>query len=114
LKTPPDVSDEFEPCPDIPGAFVWKPRWTPKQESEIAAGAEALRQSMSQLRQLRDQFDLSQEELAVVLGMSQSAISKMERKTEPRLSVIRKVIEHKGGTLKVVVTFDGKDTVLPI
>lgn len=97
----------------IRNAVAWRPEWSPEKELEIAAGVEELRRSNSALRDLRESLGISQEELADVLGMTQSNISKIEAKDEPRLSVLRRLVEHKGGRLKLVIEMDGKDTEWP-
>jgi DNA-binding transcriptional regulator YiaG len=113
LSNPPGFEEEFEPFPDIPGTVRWIKKWTPEEEVEIAAGVEELRRNMSLLRQIREDLGLSQEELAEVLGVSQSNVSKMEARPEPRLSVLSKLVAHKGGRLKIMIEMNGKETEWP-
>ncbi len=95
-------------------AVEWRPNWTPEEEREIEAGVVELRARMSALRAFREQLGLSQEDLAVMLGVTQSNVSKMEAKAETRLSVLRRLVEHKGGRLKLIAEFDGKALELPL
>lgn len=92
----------------------WGPEWSHEDEREIEAGVIKLRKSMSALRALREQLGVSQEELAAILGVTQSNVSKMEVSAKPRISVLRKLIEHKGGRLRIVAEFDGKETDLSL
>jgi len=86
----------------------WRPEWTPKEEKQVEAAVSELRRRISTLKALRQQLGLSQAELSEILETSQSNVSKMETKGEPRLSVLRKIIEHKGGRLRLIAEFDGE------
>jgi ribosome-binding protein aMBF1 (putative translation factor) len=91
----------------------WRPNWTPEEEKEVEAAVAHLRRNISALRTLRERLGLSQAELSEILGTSQSNVSKMEARNEPRLSVLRKLVGHRGGRLKIVAEFDGKELELP-
>ena len=54
------------------------------------------------LSTLRRQMGFTQVELAGRLGMSQSDLSKLERRSDVRLSTLRNYAEALGGTLRVV------------
>ena len=61
------------------------------------------------LRELRQARELSQEELAEVLGLNQATISKLERRTDMYLSSLRTFVEAMGGKLEITATFpDGQ------
>ena len=61
------------------------------------------------LKELRQARELSQEELAAVLGLNQATISKLERRTDMYLSSLRKFVEAMGGELEITATFpDGQ------
>jgi DNA-binding transcriptional regulator YiaG len=92
----------------------WRPEWTPDEEAAVQAAVEELRGRISALKALREMLGLSQVELSQILETTQSNVSKMEAKADPRLSEIRRVIEHRGGRLKVVAELGGKELVLPI
>ena len=68
-------------------------------EIEAEARAEAFEMS---LRELRESLGVSQERLAELTEMAQSAVSRMERRTDWRLSTLRKVVEALGGHLEVI------------
>lgn len=86
-----------------------RPR-TPEQEAAIAEDVRAtLRENA--LSQLRRRREITQQELAAALGVSQVNISRIEHEDEPQLSTMRRFVEALGGELIVQVrigdeTFD--------
>lgn len=61
------------------------------------------------LDELRTARRITQESLAKVLGVKQSAISKIERRTNMYVSTLESVIEAMGGRLEIEAVFpDGK------
>ncbi|MEN2804331.1 Antitoxin HigA1 [Mannheimia haemolytica] len=57
-----------------------------------------------QLSKLREELNLSQQQLATALGISQPAIAKLKQKdNDPRLSTLKRYIEAMGGKLKLAV-----------
>jgi DNA-binding Xre family transcriptional regulator len=58
-----------------------------------------------ELRRLREEKEISQEELARLLQMSQPAVSKMERRGDMSISTLRKIVAALGGELELVVRF---------
>ncbi len=83
----------------------WRPDWTPAEQKQVDEAASYLKAQVSLLKVLREQLGLSQLELSDILETTQSNVSKIEAKADPRLSVIRKLIEHQGGRLKIVAEF---------
>ena len=81
----------------------------PKERQEkIRVRTEELLEELP-LRELRQARELSQEELAAVLGLNQATISKLERRTDMYLSSLRKFVEAMGGELEITATFpDGQ------
>ncbi len=61
------------------------------------------------LYELRRALEISQEELAAELEISQSAISQLERADDLRLSTLRKYLESLGARLELVAVFDDDD-----
>ena len=61
------------------------------------------------LQELRQARSLSQEDLAAVLKVKQSTVSKMERETDMYLSTLRRFIRAMGGTLDLVARFPEGD-----
>ncbi len=63
------------------------------------------------LRQLRTAHALTQEQLARVLKVNQSEISKIEQRTDMYLSTLAGYIKAMGGTLELRAVFPRGDTV---
>jgi len=59
------------------------------------------------LRELRQAFALTQQQLADTLKINQAAISKMESQSDMYLSTLRRVLEAMGARLKIVAEFPG-------
>lgn len=87
---------------------------TPEEEAQVAEGVIGLRRQISLLKALRERLGLSQQELSEILETSQSNVSKIEARDDPRLSVIRKLVEHQGGRLKIVAEFPDRELELPL
>jgi len=62
-----------------------------------------------QLRELRQQTELSQVEIAVRLGVSQNRISRLEQGDLERTQIdtLRRYVEALGGEMRVEVSLDG-------
>jgi transcriptional regulator with XRE-family HTH domain len=58
--------------------------------------------------QLRRRKELTQEELAAVLGVSQENVSRIERAGEPQIDTLRRFVEALGGELIVQARIDGE------
>ena len=62
------------------------------------------------LQELRRARHLSQQTLAASMNIPQSAVSKMERRTDAYVSTLRNYLHAMGGELKIVATFpDGTE-----
>lgn len=57
------------------------------------------------LSELRRARELSQQTLAGVMGVSQSEVSKIERRSDVYLSTLRSFIEAMGGELVIIARF---------
>ena len=82
-----------------------------KRRKAIATRTKELIEEEATLRQLRELYAKSQEEIAKSLGVNQAAVSKLERRTDMHVSSLRKWIEALGGELEIVATFPGKHPV---
>lgn len=92
----------------------WNPEWSPDDEREIERIDAAIEEGVSQLKAVRMAFGLTQAELARILQTTQSNVSKLEMKGDLRLSVLRRLIEARGGRAHIVAEIDGKEFVLPL
>jgi DNA-binding XRE family transcriptional regulator len=81
--------------------------FSPEDEQEIAAEVRAMLRENA-LAQLRRRKEISQEELAAALGVSQVRVSSIERAGEPQLRTRRRFIEALGGELIVQAKIDGE------
>ena len=79
-------------------------KMSPEAQASAAEKAVAMIGEMA-LAELRGAREKSQEELAAILGMKQSSISKLERRADMYISSLRKFIEAMGGTLEIMARF---------
>ncbi len=56
------------------------------------------------LKQLRERWGISQQELAKILDISQPAVSKLENQQDFLLSTLRQYVESLGGKLEINAT----------
>lgn len=79
-----------------------------KMSPPARARAEALSRGMlaeMPLHELRQARQLSQEQLAEILGQRQASVSKLERRTDMYISTLRRFIEAMGGELHILARF---------
>ena len=79
-----------------------------KMSAESRARSEAKAKQLIQemaLDELRTARNLTQEHLAKVLGIEQSAVSKMERRTDVYVSTLADFIRAMGGALEIRAVF---------
>jgi transcriptional regulator with XRE-family HTH domain len=60
------------------------------------------------LRALREAMGLTQGELAQRIEITQSQLSKMERRDDHRISTLRRYVEALGGSLEICAVVNGK------
>lgn len=89
---------------EIEGAVEWRPEWSGEQLEHFKQLRAALAKEVSVMRQLRKAIGLSQVELAEILKMTQSNVSKLEVRGDPSLSVLRRMAAAKGGRLSLTLT----------
>lgn len=77
---------------------------SPAGRARIDIKKALLRQEMM-LHEVREAFRLTQETLGQTLNIDQSAIAKMEKRTDMYVSNLRRIIEAMGGELQVVARF---------
>jgi DNA-binding XRE family transcriptional regulator len=86
---------------------------SPEMRQEIEQGTKDLILEVEALRlkQLRERWGLSQQELAKILNISQPAVSKLEDRSDVMLSTLRQYVESLGGHLEILVTFPDRPTI---
>jgi transcriptional regulator with XRE-family HTH domain len=75
------------------------------QRAEVLARSRALIAEEIALGNLRKARKLTQERLAVLLGLGQDGVSRIESRSDMLLSTLRSYIEAMGGKLRLVVEF---------
>jgi DNA-binding Xre family transcriptional regulator len=86
-------------------------RFSPEEKQEIEEGTNKLREAMT-LQELREALHIQQGELGEMLGIKQAAVSRMERRSDIRLSRLRKAVEAMGGELVIMARFPNGDVCL--
>ena len=84
---------------------------SPERRARIEARKAMLREEMA-LHELRKAIGTSQEELAEKLQVLQPAIAKLERRSDIRISSLRKLIEAMGGSLEIKAHFPQGDVTI--
>ena len=64
------------------------------------------------LQDLRKARNLTQQEVAGELGLSQSALSKMEHQQDMNVSTLMRIVRALGGELKLVAQFPDTEVVI--
>ena len=88
--------------------------WSPERRAKVADQRRALESEAATLEQLRVALGVSQEELAHLLDVQQPAISKLERRSDMRVSTLRDLVEALGGELKLAAKFKNRTVDLSI
>jgi DNA-binding transcriptional regulator YiaG len=83
-------------------------KMTPQSQSRAAARAEAMLLDM-QLHDLRKSRQVTQVDLAKLIGVEQAAVSKLERREDMYVSTLREYVKALGGELKLVASFPDTD-----
>ena len=90
---------------------VQKARFTPEQIARSKAESAHETFEMN-LRKLREVTGLTQQEVAAAIAMTQSELSRTERRDDHLVSTLRKYVEALGGRLEIVAVFDDKQVKL--
>lgn len=77
-----------------------------KRKARVAARVTELKAEMA-LAELRQARELSQEDLARLLGVNQPAVAKLEKRADMYVSNLRRYVEAMGGTLEITAKFPG-------
>ena len=82
-------------------------RFSAEKVAEIRRQADADVLEMN-LRALRETVGLTQEELAARAEMTQSELSRVEKREDHLLSTLRRYVHALGGEIEVTAVLDGK------
>lgn len=97
------------------GRHKWKDleaRLKPKRRAKIKADTHMLNEEYLALQTLRQSLNITQEELAELMEVSQHVVSKMENGHNMYISTLQRMIEALGGELKLVAHFPDRDVVI--
>ena len=83
-------------------------KMSPEAQARSAARAEGMLLEM-RLRELRKSRNVTQVQVARVMGVEQTAISKLEHRSDMYLSTVYEYIKALGGELKLVASFPEGD-----
>jgi len=72
---------------------------------KIEARADEIIAEEMSLHALRSIRELTQVDLAELLDIGQENVSRIEKRTDPKISTLRKYIESVGGNLKLIAEF---------
>lgn len=88
---------------------------SPEMQAKVAERIEEVSIQIA-LGMLRDEFNISQTELAAVMGIKQPSVDRMEQAdNDPRLSTLKRYVKALGGELSLAVTLPaGKRVALHI
>lgn len=83
-------------------------RMSSESKERADAKTKAMLEEMA-LAELRRARELSQSELARILGIRQPSVADMEKRTDMYISTLRSLIEGMGGQLDIVARFPGQE-----
>lgn len=82
--------------------------WSPERKKKVADAVARYEAEMA-LDELRAARELTQTTLAEIMGTTQAAVSRLERRTDMYISSLRAVIRAMGGQLRIEAVFpEGK------
>ena len=85
---------------------------SPARRRRIAVRAAALIAEERSLQRLRRANGMTQAAMAQALGIGQDGVSRLEQRSDMRLSTLRGYVEALGGRLSVVAEFPGRPSVV--
>lgn len=77
----------------------------PRAKARADAVMAEIQGRQATLRRLREARALTQSTLAEVLGMDQSEVSRLERRSDALLSTLKRFVEATGGEMHIVVSY---------
>ena len=85
--------------------------FTPEERALVAARTAELVEEELTLRDLRQAQHLTQERMAVLMGVEQENVSRLERRADLLLSTLSSYVAAMGGTLRLVAEFPNRHPV---
>lgn len=84
---------------------IKRKRFSDEQIREIKAAAA---EELASMRKLREALGLTQADVAKLANMTQSEVSRFEKRDDHKISNLREMVEALGGELEVVAVVGGK------
>jgi DNA-binding XRE family transcriptional regulator len=84
-----------------------KVRADPERARRVAEHKRAILDALA-LAEAREQRNVTQKDIAEILGVTQANVSRIEREEDVYLSTLRKYVEALGGRLEVTAVFPDK------
>jgi len=84
----------------------------PDQQERIADLSRVLIAEATLLRELRFEQDVTQEQLAAMMGIRQASLSKIEHQDDLLVSTLRRYVEALGGELEIRARFPDRTVTL--
>jgi DNA-binding XRE family transcriptional regulator len=84
-----------------------KVRADPERARRVAEHKRAIMDALA-LAEAREQRNVTQKDIAEILGVTQANVSRIEREEDVYLSTLRKYVEALGGRLEVSAVFPDK------
>jgi transcriptional regulator with XRE-family HTH domain len=82
---------------------------SPERRAKVSSRANELIGEEMALQHVRKALDLTQEQMAKLLGIGQDSVSRIESRSDMLISTLQSYIEAMGGSLKVIAEFpDGR------
>ena len=85
--------------------------FTPEFWRELRHEGERLVMDSRTLAEIRKMQEVTQTDLAAMLGMTRDVVAQLEEGSDIRISTLRTAIEKMGGSLKIVAEMPGKPPV---
>ena len=85
---------------------------SPAQRKKVEARAAGLIAEEMTLRELRHARQLTQVKMARTLGVTQDSVSRLEKRSDLLLSILRKTVKAIGGKLSLVAEFPDRAPVV--
>ena len=86
-------------------------KFTPEERLQIEARAAGLIEEEQTLRDLRQAQHLTQERMAVLMGVEQENVSRLERRADLLLSTLSSYVAAMGGKLRLMAEFPNRHPV---
>ncbi len=85
----------------------------PRRRAHVDAVKQELYDSLA-LSELRRRFSMTQEQVAMLMGVTQESVSQIERRDEVLLSTLLKYVNALGGTLEVNAVIKGEKVTIQL